>query len=135
MKILYRGLTTCPQKQITAIIDTEQSGFIAEHNIVKNFIYTTEMVQCWFKHKNLSPVFKLDFAKSFDSITWSSLHKIMEIRGFPAWWCDWMDVIFTMSRSTILLNGVPRKWFPVRRRPPQGDPLSPYLFLLMVDAL
>jgi hypothetical protein len=80
-------------------------------------------------------VIKLDFAKAFDSVNWDSLNAVLQARGFLELWCRWMSRLLTTSRSAVLVNGIPGPWICCRRGLRQGDALSPYRFLLVVDVL
>jgi hypothetical protein len=120
------------QSQIGSLVDENQSGF---RSITENFVFATELVQCCYKRKTPNLVLKLDFSKAFDSIDWGCLRAVMVARGFLLIWCDWMDMILASSKSAVLLNGVPGAWIDCKHGLRQGDPLSPYLFLLVADVL
>jgi hypothetical protein len=62
------------------------------------------------------------------------MFQIMEHKGFPPRWFDWMKYIFTSRTFVIILNGVHGKSFHCKRGVKQGDPL-PLLFILEADFL
>jgi hypothetical protein len=55
--------------------------------------------------------------------------------GFPRPWIDWISALLSSAHTRILLNGVPGERIYHARGLRQGDPLSPMLFLLVMEVL
>lgn len=134
-KLASKIMTSRLQRQITSLIGTDQTGFMRGRSISENFVYAVELVQCCHKRKVPTLGLKLDFAKAFDSVHWDSLLCILEVHGFPAQWNGWVHSLLSTSRSAVLVNGCPGPWMHCKKGLRQGDPISPYLFILVADVL
>jgi hypothetical protein len=77
----------------------------------------------------------LDFEKAFDKVEHQLMIQIMQHKGLPDRWINWMKMIFGSGTSVVLLNGIPVKVFHCKRGVRQGDPLSHLLFVLAADFL
>nr|GEY69368.1 putative RNA-directed DNA polymerase, eukaryota, reverse transcriptase zinc-binding domain protein [Tanacetum cinerariifolium]GEY72907.1 putative RNA-directed DNA polymerase, eukaryota, reverse transcriptase zinc-binding domain protein [Tanacetum cinerariifolium] len=80
-------------------------------------------------------LFKFDFEKAFDLVSWRFLDYVLEKQGFDVKWRGWINAALVSSRTSILLNGSPTSEFSMKRGLRQGDPFSPFLFIIVMKGL
>lgn len=78
---------------------------------------------------------KVDFEKAFDCVSWNYLKYLMKRMGFRNRLLSWMNAYVFSSTMHVLMNGSLTKELQVGTGLLQGDPLSPFLFLLVVEGL
>ncbi|XP_022020173.1 uncharacterized protein LOC110920261 [Helianthus annuus] len=134
-KIISKVIAARIKKVIGKVISNSQSAFIKERFILDGPLVLNEIIG-WVK-KNRKQVFllKIDFEKAYDNVNWEFLLSIMSQMGFPSRWCMWVRGILQSARSAVLVNGSPTFEFQCHKGLRQGDPLSPFLFLVVMEAL
>ncbi|GJS69334.1 C2 calcium/lipid-binding domain-containing protein CaLB [Tanacetum coccineum] len=78
---------------------------------------------------------KVDFEKAFDTLSWSFLESVMCQMGFSLKWKGWILACLRSGYTSVLINGSPTPEFKLKRGLRQGNPLSPLLLILAVEAL
>ena len=137
-KLVSKVLANRLKVVLPAVVSENQSAFQAGRLITDNILMAFETLHYMKHHQHGSSGFmalKLDMSKAYDRVEWVFLQGMMKQMGFDSRWIALiMEYISSVSYS-ILINGVPSDIIHPTRGLRQGDPLSPYLFLICSEGL
>lgn len=134
-KILAKLLVARLRRVLSSIIATTQSAFLPKRNILDGAVVINEVVGFTKKTRKPCLIFKVDFEKAYDSVNWKFLEYMMYRFGMDDKWKLWIKECIFKGDLSLLVNGSPSEEVRIQKGLKQGDPLAPFLFLLVVEGL
>ena len=131
-KLLGKALSMRLERVLPSIIHTDQNGFDRQgfHNVrrVLNVIHAN-------KGSSDATILSLHVEKAFDRVEWPYRLDVIRCFGFGDYFCKWIDILFTDSAAEVCTNYVTSLPFELSRGTRQGSPLSPLLFMIVMEPL
>ena len=129
-KIASSAIAARIKQVLHLIINEDQKGFLKGRYIGDNIRKIYDLLVHTEKEHIPGLLLTIDFAKAFDSVSWSFLHKALKFFNFGPDLRQWICTLYKNASSCVSLNGQYSNRFEIERGVRQVDPVSPYLFLI-----
>jgi len=135
----YKLITSIMAKRmkmvLTDVISSDQRGFLSDRYIEENTRLVYDLIHYCKENKREGILLLVDFEKAFDSIEWMYTRKVLQKYNFGPDFIKWFNIVYKNSESCVINNGRYSEFFKLERGCRQGDPWSPYLFILTIEPL
>jgi hypothetical protein len=134
-KIISKVISNIIKLILSRALSAKQLGFLKGRQILDVVGTAHECIHSIKSKKQKALILKLDLKKAYDHVSWDFLRLILAQTGFSATSSSWIMSYVTIASFALLINGETSNFFNNERVLHQGCPLSPLLFILVMESL
>jgi len=117
------------------LVGENQIAFIAGRQILNGALIVNAVITWLRRTKKPGALLKIDVQKAYDIVNSFFLDSVLQQMAFGSVWRGWINSCLSIASISVLVNKTPTTPFPVKGGLQEGDPLSPFLFVLVVEVL
>lgn len=121
-RILTKLLASRLKRALRSLISPCQTTFVLGREMLDGVLFTNEIIDIATKNKKDYFLFKVNFEKTYDKVSWDFLRFMIKKMGFGYLWMQWMEACVFTNHMSILVNGSFILNFEIKRGLRHGDP-------------
>ena len=135
VKVVSKVLATRLKKVISNLVSSDQTAYVPDRYIGESVRLTSDLLEYTNIHNLPGYMVTIDIEKAFDSVNHTFLLCALRKYGFGNNFIKYVKIILNRQESCIMNNGHSTGYFALSSGTRQGDPISAYLFILVMEVL
>ena len=135
LKIASKALAARIKKVIGSMILCDKTAYVKGRYMGESIRLIQDIIECADEMDEEGILFSSDIEKAFDSVDHTFIFTTRKKFGFGPDFIQWVKTLLNRPESCVMNNGKSTGYFGLERGTRQGDPLSPYIFILVMEIL
>jgi len=132
-KLLSKAFAERLKSVLPFLIKHDQTAYVANRFLGESVRLISDILEMSKKLKVEGFLLTMDIEKAFDSVDHPFLIAALDSMNIAPEFIDWIKVLLKDQESCVFNGGVSTGYFPLSRGSRQGDPISAYLFIIVME--
>jgi len=123
------------ESKLDKIVGRSQKGFLRKKFMSSCTLNIMDRISGSWHHREALGVLCIDFIKAFDSVEHQFISNVLKFFNFGTNFINMIETLLNERESVVIVGDGYTTPFLIKRGTPQGDRVSPYLFIIAIEVL